>query len=200
MTNDDSVSLLIERARQGDEEAAGELWKRYFHRLVHIARRKLDSYPRRVADEEDVAISAFHSFCRAAREGRFPDLHDRDSLWRLLVRMTARKAVDLIRHQERQKRKVLGESVLGSRDVEGRHWLAMVIGESPSPEFAEMVSDQCRFLLESLGDDHLRALALAKMQGYSNEEIARQSACSVRTVERQLHLIRRKWEATGELH
>jgi len=80
------------------------LWERYFARLVGLARQKLRSTPRRAADEEDVALSAFDSFCRQAEAGRFPQLLDRDNLWRLLVTVTARKAFHLIRDKNRQKR------------------------------------------------------------------------------------------------
>ena len=55
--------------------------------------------PRVAADEEDVALSAFDSFCRGAQRGRFPQLDDRDNLWRLLVVITSRKAVDLAQHE-----------------------------------------------------------------------------------------------------
>jgi hypothetical protein len=57
---------------------------------------------RRVADEEDVALSAFDSFCAGAERGRFPDLKDRDNLWALLVTITARKAADLAQHNQAQ--------------------------------------------------------------------------------------------------
>lgn len=50
-----------------------------------------------VADGEDVAISVMESFFRAAKNGRFPDLNDRDGIWRLLSTMTRRKVIDLIR-------------------------------------------------------------------------------------------------------
>src|SRR6476646_2600314 len=52
---------------------------------------------RRAADEEDVALSAFDAFCRDAERGRFPGLLDRDSLWHLLVTLTARKAAHRLR-------------------------------------------------------------------------------------------------------
>jgi len=67
--------------------------------LVGLARTKLHGSPRRVADEEDVALSAFDSFCRNAAQGRFPQLFDRDGLWKLLVLLTARKAA----HQRRDE-------------------------------------------------------------------------------------------------
>lgn len=69
-----------------------------------MASRRRGDTPRHAANEEDVALSAFASFCRAAEQGRFPSLSDRDDLWKLLVVLTARKAVDLKRHEGRAKR------------------------------------------------------------------------------------------------
>jgi hypothetical protein len=104
MSSDGSVTRWIDQLQLGDPAAVQQLWQRYFQRLVGLARKKLANAPRRVADEEDVALSAFDSFCRNAEQGRFPDLADRDGLWRLLVVMTARKAGHLRRDQGRQKR------------------------------------------------------------------------------------------------
>src|SRR5262245_9588821 len=92
MSSDGSVTRLLSPIQSGDLAAIQQLWERYFLRLVELARKKLQGAPRRAADEEDVALSAFDSFCRCARQGRFPDLCDRDSLWRLLVTFTVRKA------------------------------------------------------------------------------------------------------------
>ena len=88
MPTDDAVTVWLGRLRAGDAAAARPLWDKYFHRLVALARARLRSAPRRAADEEDVALSAFDSFCRNAEAGRFPDLTDRDSLWRLLAAFT----------------------------------------------------------------------------------------------------------------
>ena len=41
---------------------------------------------------------------------------------------------------------------------------------------------------------NLEALAVAKMEGYTNKESAERLDCSVRTVERQLRLIRNTWQ------
>jgi RNA polymerase sigma factor (sigma-70 family) len=169
--------------------------------LVRLAREKLRGAPRRAADEEDVAASVMESLFRAAEQGRFPDLMDRDDLWRLLLRMTARKVVDLKRHEARQRRgggRVKGESALGrAGSAYDPAALAEVIGDAPTPQFAAMMVEQCQRLLAGLGDPDLEALASAKLEGYTNEEIAEQLGCSVRTVERRLHLIRKKWEREG---
>src|SRR5262249_37474073 len=143
--------------------AAEELWQRYFARLVGLARARLRGQPRAAADEEDVALSAFDSFCRGAEQGRFPRLEDRDDLWQLLVLLTARKAWRLIAHERRQRRgggEVQHASALEEGEEEG---LAGVIGREPTPEFAAQVADECRRLLDGLGDAQLRAVALAKL-------------------------------------
>src|SRR6202034_1431934 len=95
---DGSVTRWIGDLKAGGAAAAQPLWERYFDRLVRLARNKLRARPRRAAveDEEDAALSAFDSFCRGAARGRFPRLTDRDDLWRLLVVLTVRKALDQI--------------------------------------------------------------------------------------------------------
>src|SRR5437763_100164 len=104
MTPTGSITDWIGRLKAGDAAAAQKLWEGYFQKMVELARRRLLGLPRRAADEEDVALSAFKSFCRGASAGRFPQLSDRNSLWPLLVSLTAHKAVDLIRHERRLKR------------------------------------------------------------------------------------------------
>ena len=89
MASTRSVTHWIGQLRAGDPVAAQHLWEGYFRRLVGLARGKLQSLPCRAADEEDVALSAFASFCRGVECGRFPQLADRDDLWRLLVTITA---------------------------------------------------------------------------------------------------------------
>ncbi len=192
-----SISQWVLGAKRGDSQAIAALWQCYFERLVRLARQKLAAAPRRVADEEDVALSAFASFCRAAQAGRLPDLADRQGLWRLLIRLTAEKAADQARREGRVKRgggRVRGESAFAHGDCSGiDQGLAQIIGDVPTPEFAAMVAEECAHLLQRLNDD-LRAVALAKMQDSTNEEIARSLCCSLSTVERSLRLIRKIWQ------
>jgi len=104
MYSEGSVTRWITDLKVGDQAAAREIWKRYFDGLVRLARKRLDASHRQVADEEDVALSALKSVCLGVRHGRFPDLYDRDGLWRLLVVVTARKAYDQRTHDRQQKR------------------------------------------------------------------------------------------------
>jgi DNA-directed RNA polymerase specialized sigma24 family protein len=140
-----------------------------------------------MAGPEDVALSAFDSFCRGAEQGRFPQLADRDDLWRLLFVITDRKATDLVNHERARKRgggKVRHEgSVTG--DSSATRALDCVASLEPTPEQAALVADEVRLLLEALENDKLRAVALAKMEGYTNEEIAERLKYSVPTIERR---------------
>jgi DNA-directed RNA polymerase specialized sigma24 family protein len=183
-----SVTHWLSRLREGDPTAAEQLWHRYFQRLVGLARKRLQGAPRRAADEEDVALSAFDSFCRRAEQGCFPQLLDRDGLWRLLVVITGRKAYHLVRDESREKR----GGPAGERAEEQD--LAEVLSREPSPEFAAQVADECERLVRGLGDPELASVALWKMEGYTNEEIADRLGYSVRSVKRKLQLIRRLWE------
>jgi DNA-directed RNA polymerase specialized sigma24 family protein len=188
-----SVTQWLGQAQAGDAKAAQPLWQRYFGRLVGLARIKLHGSPRGMADEEDVALSAFNSFYQGVEQGRFPRLGDRDNLWSLLVVITARKAALLKRDAGRQKRggaRAHEHAAPQKVDID----LEEVIGREPSPQFAAQVAEECQRLLGGLGDETLRSIAVARMEGHTNEEIAQGLNCTPRTVERKLALIRGLWE------
>src|SRR5436309_16000263 len=104
MSADGSVSRWVTALKGGDVAAAQPIWERYHRRLVGLAREKLRSARRPEADEEDVVQSAFHSFFRGVSRDRFPQLGDRDNLWRLPVVITARKAIDQLARQYSKRR------------------------------------------------------------------------------------------------
>ena len=197
MSSEGSVTIWLHQLKAGDRTAVQKLWERYFQRLVHLARTKLRHTPRRAADEEDVALSALNSFCRAAEEDRFPRLEDRSDLWQLLLVITARKAINLIRHERTGKAgggKVRNLSALASGDAdEAGPAFAEMVSREPDPAFAAQMAEECRLLLAKLGSKELQSLAVWKMEGYTNEEIAPKLACAVPTVERRLRLIRKLW-------
>ncbi len=199
MSDGNSVSLWLEQLKAGDPAAARPLWERYFRRLVGLARVKLRDATKRVADEEDVALSAFDSFFRGVEQGRFLELNDRDNLWKLLVTITARKAAHQWRDQQAAKRgggQVSGESVFKNAGKDGSQptGFDQVVGPEPTPEFASEVAEETRSLLEKLPDEILRTIALAKMEGYTNDEIAERLTVAPRTIERKLQMIREIWE------
>ncbi len=198
-----SITRWIGDLQRGDASAiaAEELWQRYYRRLIGLAKKKLGDATRRMADEEDVVVHAFNSFCMGAAAGRFPRLNDRDELWQILVMLTARKAADQLKNQYRAKRgggQVRGESAfINGLSSEQRANIDQIVGTEPTPEFAAQVTEECRRLLDLLEDDGLRAVAVARMEGYSNAEIAAQMDVQTRTIERKLRFIREIWSDAG---
>ena len=197
MSNDDSVTHWLDGLRTDDDDAARAVWQRYFEKLVRLARRKLGGLPRREADEEDMALSAMHSLVRGAAAGRFSRLENRDDLWKLLVTITARKVSTQMKRHFAEKRgggEVRGESVFRRQsDEDAGAGIERILDQEPTPEFATMMAEQCSELLEQLDNDTLRNVAVWKMEGYTNQEIAERLGCKLRTVERKLQMIRKLW-------
>ena len=191
MSKSTDVSHWIHLVKAGDSAAANRLWQHYFDRLVRAVRGRLYGQNRAVSDEEDIVLSVFDSFYNAAENGRFPDLADRDDLWRLLLRMSARKVVDKRRREQRQRRggNVKIHSLDQANDDES---VIEAIGAEPSPEMVLMMQESVERFFSHLGVGQLRDLAGAKLEGFSNAELANRFGCSERTIERRLHLIREK--------
>jgi RNA polymerase sigma factor (sigma-70 family) len=194
-----SVTRWIGDLKSGGDAAAQHLWERYFERLVRLARKKLQyaRRPRTVEDEEDAALSAFDSFCRGVDRGRFPRLTDRNDLWRLLVVLTVRKAIDQIQRRGAARRggdRRVGESgPPGDVEDPGGDPLDRLLSGEPSPEFAAMVAEQLGRLRQALADDSLRQVLDLRLEGYTREEIAEKMGCAVSTVKRKLEMIRQNW-------
>ena len=181
---------LLNRASDGDEQAAVEIWNAYYQRLVSYARRKLRGVPRREADEEDVALSAMNSFFDGARDGRLAP-KDADELWKLLATITVRKATAQLRKRHADKRgggRVRGDSAFDA---------AQIARPGSPPDTLDGLSPwlglACEELLSSLDDGALREIALLRLATHTNEEIAEKLGCSVATVKRRVADIRHCW-------
>jgi RNA polymerase sigma factor (sigma-70 family) len=185
-----SVSFWIRQLQDGCEGAADAIWQRFHKRLLQIAARTLPDYVRREEDEEDVVNIAFHSFFRRLHNGSFPDLQNRNELWKLLSSITRRKATNLIRNKNRKKR-------ANERVCHNPGPMDQYAGDSPTPDFVVMHRETIEHLLSML-DEGLREIALYRLDGCTNQEIAAAIRRSVPTVERRLRLIRQKWEGLDE--
>lgn len=182
-----SITALFPRVQDGDGGAVEKLWEHFFPRMVELARRRLRGITLHATDPEDIAQSAFHSFCLAGGQGRFPALGDRRALWQLLFTITVRKTANAIQHESRQKRgggRVTGES----------SDFAQTLGRDPSPDLVAGLTDSLERLFELLDNDGLRQVAAMMIEGYTMEEIAQHMECSRRTIHRKVELIRRIWQ------
>jgi DNA-directed RNA polymerase specialized sigma24 family protein len=198
MSHDNSVTHWLDGVKAGDDADIQRLWDRYFQRLVRLASSRLPRHSRRMVDQEDIAISAFRSFCDRLGKGQFPDLANRDQLWRVLFAITVRKVVSSVRHQTREKRgggRVLGESAMAEgNDPSDSAGISGFLSHEPTPASAAQFADELEGLLSRLDDVMLRVIAFQKLQGMTSVEIAGSLEISKRTVDRKLRLIRAVWE------
>lgn len=193
---DAPVTLWMRQLEEGQSEAAQPLWNHFCQRLMSLAEKRLSPKLRQTYDQEDAAVSAFHSLCRVISDRRQTDLSDRVNLWRLLVTITERKIANRVRDEHRDKRslhRTISESCLVNSDADGAGF-DKVAGREPSPEFAAEFGDLCENLLESLDDDVLRQVAQLTLKNYDPDEIAKKLDVSRRTIERKLLIIRGRWK------
>jgi RNA polymerase sigma factor (sigma-70 family) len=176
--------LLLERYRDGDESAAGEIFARYFERLTALARRRLSARVARRTDPEDVVLSVYRSFFIRARDGRFT-LSRGGDLWRLLASITRHKLLRQVRHDTAERRSVdleLPIDRVGEGSLAGRE-------PGPSHEEAVALADELERVLAQLTPFGRRVLEL-RLQGLELVEIADDTGRSERTVRRTLGEIR----------
>jgi len=201
---DNSLYGWHQSLRDGSNRATERLWRMYFERMVRVARNKLGSTRRVAADEEDIAISAFKSFCKAFQDGRFQAQGSSSDLWPLLVTLTINKAIDHLRRENRQKRRPQSTEP----DGEVRRFtnataeaLSGLISNEPSPGLAAATAESFEQLLGALdasGDPSLRRIILDSFAGMTTAEIAQQQKCTVRTVQRKLLTVRAVWEQLNQ--
>jgi len=156
--------------------------------MQSLARAELGDSPRCVSDDEDVVICAFAAFLRRTRDGAYGMMHTRDDLWRLLVAITRTYAWKQSRFFGRMRRRMT------VKDPRASEWMLRQLAcKCPPPDVLASVSDSLRVLIERLDDPELKEVAMGRLHGLTNEEIAANQNRSIRTIERRLVLIRKVW-------
>ena len=199
MSGDGSVThWLKELASEDGSVAERGLFDQYFGKLVEVARQKLQSASRSVEDEEDLALSSLDSFFRRAAGGEFPKLSHRHELWSLLVTIVTRKAVNRLKKDRTLKRGGAHyEWSPSGHDGDGQaRSLAELMAGEPTAELLAEFNEELRRRLALLEDEMLREVALLRLQGFTNVEIAQRLGIAERTVRRKMNRIRREWTET----
>ncbi len=185
-----SVSGWIRATRDGDSDAATYLLERYFNELEEFARRLLPRHMATKADEEDVVIEALNALLQGLRNNRFRLVRDRDDLWRMLLHITRRKATNLLKSENREKRD-------RKRTVEIDDNAIIEAfggnGESNDPAWIAQFQESCRMMFEALPTDESRRIAMMRMSGHSVKEIAVSLDRTKSAIERKLGVIRATW-------
>lgn len=196
MEDQGSVTQWIHDLRNHDIDATQKLWTRFVDRLVRIANRRLRNSKCRIADGEAIAADAFQDFFERGPD-EFGKLVNRNDLWQILVVITERRAIDAIRRESNQRRgggKVFVNGVFndGSDPPQGHRIDSLAASDNP-PDIEMMLIEAFDERLALLESDLLRSIAIEKMHGSSNVEIAEAYNLSLRSVERKLAIIRDAW-------
>jgi RNA polymerase sigma factor (sigma-70 family) len=176
--------ILLERYREGDDDAAEALFVRYFERLTSLARGRLSQKLASRTDPEDIVLSVYRSFFIDARDGRFA-LSRGGDLWRLLASMTKHKLLRQVRRHTADRRSIHLESPIDQLE-EGR---LAVRRQEAAVEDALALADMLECVLSRLDLFGRRVLEL-RMQGAPLLEIAADTGRSERSVRRKLAQIR----------
>jgi RNA polymerase sigma-70 factor (ECF subfamily) len=187
----DSFSDLMARLRAGDETAAEEVFRRYSHRLVALARGRMGGLLRQKVDPEDVLQSVFLSFFVRQADGQF-ELHDWDGLWGLLARITMNKCGHRIDHFRAARRDVAREAPPAAETDSNPGWEA--IAREPSPEEVARFTETVEELMHDL-DQRERLMVTYRLQGHTPAEIGELTGRTERSVYRLLNRVRQKLDA-----
>jgi RNA polymerase sigma factor (sigma-70 family) len=76
--------------------------------------------------------------------------------------------------------------------------LELIDASAPSPAEAAVLSEAMERRLASLADPELRQIALWRIEGFTNREIADQLDCTERSIERKLERLRSKWSSYAD--
>ena len=188
--SDLSVTRWLHELQQGSEAAAGRLWELLHQRIQRLAKKELQHRTVTGFDEEDVALSAFDTLCRSIQQKRY-EVGDRDELWRLLAVITINKARRRARDENRLRRG-------GGFNRQCGELLGSLASSQPDAGMAMAMEEECERLLSRLKKREVQLVALLKVEGYTNEEVAQQLGCSRRAVQRRLAIIRQLWADPGE--
>jgi RNA polymerase sigma-70 factor (ECF subfamily) len=185
MDESDSIPALAQRLRSGDPRAAEEVFARYAQQLIQVADRHLNRKMAGRVDGEDVIQSVFRTFFRRNVQGEF-QINSSPQIWRLLVKITVRKAHAMARYH------TAGVRDIGAESPDGENaWLLAAASHEPGPEEAVILVDQIEVMLRGLPESYYRVLEM-RLHGESVIEIAAELGVSRQTVYRALELLQQR--------
>lgn len=169
---------LLWRWREGEQDAATQLYLRYAGRLIRLVQRQCSADLARWAGVEDIVQSVFISFFRRISQGYY-DVPDGDELWKLLLVIALHKIRSKATYYHAAKRDthriVNGEAAQRRLKFQANDWesqyayLELVLGEA-----LEQLPAQSRVIVR------------LRIEGCDVAEVARRTGRSRRSVERIL--------------
>ena len=180
-----SVTRWLGKLQAGSDQAAQLLWSHLRTGLLELAQKQLARKNATGFDEEDVVLSAFHALCTAVQQGRY-NITNRHELWRIAAVIVVNRAYNRIRDEKRYRRG-------GGRNRCDSSVLESLVCPKPDASHALVMHEECQSLLAKLTKPDLQVVALLKVDGYTDDQVAEMLGCSRRTIQRRLTVIRRLW-------
>ena len=187
-----SFAALLDRARQRDPEAIGELCRQYEARLRVAARVRLGPALRPYLDSMDLVQSVHRSLLIGFRQDKF-SITTPENLIALALTLLQRKVA---RHWRRLQRQHQGDPA--NPDLLPQI-LATLSSPQAGPEEVAQFHDQVEMLCRQLSFSERKVLAL-RLDGYTLAEIAQQLGLNQVTLRVRLTRLRERLRASGVLH
>ena len=185
-----SFAKFLAQLRSQDDAAAKEVFERFVHQLVVLARRHIGAGLRHKVDPEDIVQSAYKSFFFRYGAGNL-DLDNWNSIWGLLTLITVRKCAARAAYHRAECRDTAREVSLPPRD-EAPPWMDP-LGREPTPVEAAVLNETVDQLLASLEDEDRPVLELS-LQGHTTREISERLGRAERTVRLLRESVRHRLE------
>jgi len=188
MPGDESEYDLVERWRQGDQEAGNIIANRYGERLARLISRYMSPRLRQRLDPEDIVQSTFRSFFERTKQGQFRIASSADLL-RLLIKIARNKTVGKQQIHSAAKRDMAAETELASGELEE----LAVSREDPPSDVVAMLDAVEKVLKEATQRD--ADIFALRLQDYKYAEIAKKLGITLSAVRSSLDRIKRKLQS-----
>lgn len=194
-----SVSMWIKVLRdKADQDAAAEIYRRYFTRLMERLKSRVNSRLQSVSDSEDASQYVLSEVLVGLKTGRFPKLNDRNSLWALMIHIGDLRLKEIWRRETAAKRDVRAKTALSTPSDDSATFTPGVepTDRNPPPDLECEVEDILSHLLGHLTQREHRDILVWELQGHSTEEMAAELSEKLgrpvpkRTVRRKRALVR----------
>lgn len=189
-----SLTRLAQEVAAGNSEAESKLFERFFQIVLGLVDQKLGNLPRRVADQEDVALSVMRNMLCGIRDQQFKDLHNREDLWQIVWDLISKRSVDfkrsLTRHKHDFRREIHNCSLDDTGDSSAGDEFVLTTCDD-EPDF--VLQEVWQHLMAMLDDPELREIGIRKHDGMSSSEIARDLGSTTSRVDFKWKVIRMKW-------
>jgi RNA polymerase sigma-70 factor (ECF subfamily) len=187
----DSFAEFLGRFRAGDSVASREVFRRFAHRLIALARVRFGAGLRHKVDPEDVVQSAYKSFFRRYGRGDDLDVGNWNSLWGLLTLITVRKCAERVAYHRADCRDATREVAVPASGA-GAYW-AEALSREPTPLEAVLLEEAVDRLLSGLDEDE-RPIVELSLRGHTSREISEIVDRPERTVRRLRERVRARLE------